>query len=86
MQPGLVLGGQANFLRDNGLDDGLSYDEKDHEKRLAENFPWWKEEEEEEDMDPKELRRLPIEQHNQQTNLWTNQKYPAISAELLALL
>ncbi len=43
-------------------------------------------EEEEEDMDPKELRRLPIEQHNQQTNLWTNQKYPAISAELLALL
>ena len=27
------------FLRDNGLDDGLSYDWKDHEKRLAEIFP-----------------------------------------------
>jgi hypothetical protein len=26
------------FLRENGLDDGLIYDEKDHEKWLAEMF------------------------------------------------
>ncbi len=38
MQPGLVLGGKVNFLRENSLDGGLSYDEKDHEKRLAEEF------------------------------------------------
>ncbi len=49
------------FLRKNGLDDGLSYDEKDDEKRLAEIFPWWRREEEE-DADPEELRRLAIEQ------------------------
>ena len=36
------------FLRDNGLDDRLSYDERDREKRLAEIFPWWKERKEEE--------------------------------------
>jgi len=39
------------FLRDNGLDDGLSYDQKDHEKQIAEIFSWWKERKEEEDMD-----------------------------------
>ncbi len=44
------------FLRDNGLDDGQSYDWKDHEKRLAEIFPWWRKEEEE-DMDLEELIR-----------------------------
>ena len=38
MQPGLVLGGKVNFWRENSLDAGLSYDEKDHEKRLAEEF------------------------------------------------
>ena len=38
MQPGLVLGGKVNFLRENSLDAGLSYDEIDHEKRLAEEF------------------------------------------------
>jgi len=42
------------------LDDGLSYDWKDHEKWLAEIFPWWRSEEE--DIDPGELRRLLIEQ------------------------
>ena len=36
------------FLRKNGLDDRLSYDERDREKRLAEIFPWWKERKEEE--------------------------------------
>ncbi len=51
------------WLRDRGVDDGLSYDEKDDEKRLAEIFPWWrKEEEEEKDADLEELRRLAIEQ------------------------
>ncbi len=49
------------FLRKNGLDDGLSYDWKDHEKRLAEIFPWWRKEEEE-DMDLEELRKSLIEQ------------------------
>jgi len=51
------------FLRKNGLDDRLSYDERDREKRLAEIFPWWKErKEEEEDMDLEELRKFLIEQ------------------------
>ncbi len=50
------------FLRNNGLDDGLSYDRKDDKKRMAEISPWWRKEEEEEDMDPGELRRLLIEQ------------------------
>ena len=52
------------LLRDNGLDDELIYDQKDHEKRLAEIFPWWRreEEEEEKDTDLEELRRLAIEQ------------------------
>jgi len=27
------------FLRDNGLDDQLIYDQKDHEKQMAEIFP-----------------------------------------------
>ncbi len=49
------------FLRKNGFDDGLSYDEKDDEKRLAEIFPWWRKEEEE-DMDLEELRKFLIEQ------------------------
>ncbi len=48
------------FLRENGFDDGLSYDWKDHEKWLADILPWWRREEE--DMDPGELRRLLIEQ------------------------
>jgi hypothetical protein len=39
------------FLRENGLDDELIYDEKDREKRLAEIFPWWKEREEELDLE-----------------------------------
>ncbi len=41
------------WLRDRGVDDGLSYDEKDDEKRLAEIFPWWRKE----DMDLEELVR-----------------------------
>jgi hypothetical protein len=47
------------FLRKNGLDDELSYDEKDRDKWLAEIFPWWRkeEEEEEEDMDLEALGR-----------------------------
>ncbi len=44
------------WLRDRGVDDGLSYDWKDHEKRLAEIFPWWRKEEEE-DRDLEELVR-----------------------------
>ncbi len=40
-------------LRDNGLDDELIYDQKDHEKQMAELFPWWKEE----DMDLEALGR-----------------------------
>jgi hypothetical protein len=39
------------FLRDNGLDDRLSYDQKDREKQMAEIFPWWKEREEELDLE-----------------------------------
>ncbi len=50
------------FLRKNGLDDELIYDQKDHEKQMAEIFPWWKERKEEEEMDPEELRRLFLEQ------------------------
>ena len=34
------------FLRDNGLDDELIYDRKDHEKQMAEISPWWRREEE----------------------------------------
>jgi len=45
------------FLRQNGLDDELIYDQKDYKKRLAEIFPWWRKEEEEEDMDLEELVR-----------------------------
>ncbi len=48
------------FLRDNGLDDELIYDRKDHEKQMAEIFPSLFLEEE--DMDPGELRRFLIEQ------------------------
>ncbi len=39
------------FLRKNGLDDGLSYDERDLEKQMAEIFPWWRKEEEELDLE-----------------------------------
>ena len=42
------------FLRKNGLDDELIYDQKDHEKRMAEIFPWWRREE---DMDLEALGR-----------------------------
>ncbi len=49
------------FLRDNGLDDRLSYDERDRDKRLAEMFPWWRKAEEE-DRDLEELRKFLIEQ------------------------
>ncbi len=45
------------FLRKNGLDDELIYDQKDHEKQMAKIFPWWRKEEEEEDMDLEELVR-----------------------------
>ncbi len=41
------------FLRKNGLDDELIYDRKDHEKQMAEIFPWWRKE----DMDLEELVR-----------------------------
>ncbi len=34
------------WLRDRGVDDELSYDWKDHEKRLAEIFPGWRKGEE----------------------------------------
>ncbi len=63
------------FLRDNGLDDGLSYDWKDHEKRLAEIFPWWNKGRKEEALEGKgkigleDLRRLFIERHKRETNL-----------------
>jgi len=67
------------FLRDNGLDDGLSYDWKDHEKQMAKIFPWCKEKEkekeeerrkkEEEEMEREELRRFLIEQHKRDTNM-----------------
>jgi len=50
------------WLRDRGVDDGLSYDWKDHEKRLAEIFPSLFLKKEEEDMDPEELTRLFLEQ------------------------
>jgi hypothetical protein len=49
-----------------GIDDELSYDQKDHEKWLEETFPWWNDGR---NIDPEKLRRLLIEQHNQQTNL-----------------
>ena len=39
------------FLRDNGLDDQLIYDRKDHEKQMAEIFSWCKEREEELDLE-----------------------------------
>ncbi len=39
------------FLRQNGLDDELIYDQKDREKQMAEIFPWWKEREEELDLE-----------------------------------
>jgi len=38
-------------LRDNGLDDELIYDRKDHEKQMAEIFSWCKEREEELDLE-----------------------------------
>ncbi len=58
------------FLRDNGLDDELIYDQKDHEKQMAKFFPsLFLKEEEEEEMDTEELRRFLIEQHKRDTNL-----------------
>ena len=57
------------FLRDNGLDDELIYDEKDHEKQMAEIFPWWNKGRKEEERDREELRRFLIEQHKRDTNL-----------------
>jgi len=39
------------FLRDNGLDDELIYDRKDHEKQMAEIFPGWRKEEEDMDLE-----------------------------------
>jgi len=42
------------FLRKNGLDDELIYDQKDHEKQMAEIFPGWRKEE---DMDLEALVR-----------------------------
>ncbi len=42
------------FLRKNGLDDELIYDQKDHERQMAEIFPWWRKEEE---LDLEELVR-----------------------------
>ena len=44
------------FLRENGLDDELIYDERDREKWLADILPWWRKEEEE-DLDLEELIR-----------------------------
>ena len=41
------------FLRENGLDDELIYDQKDHEKQMAKIFPWWRKE----DMDLEALGR-----------------------------
>jgi len=46
------------WLRERGIDDGLSYDQKDDEKWLAEIFPHLKKE----SIDPEELRRLLFEQ------------------------
>ncbi len=46
------------FLRKNGLDDELIYDEEDDEKQMAEIFPGWRgRKEEEEDMDLEALGR-----------------------------
>jgi len=39
------------FLRNNGLDVELIYDQKDHEKQMADIFPWCKEREEELDLE-----------------------------------
>ena len=47
-----------SWLRERGIDDGLSYDQKDDEKWLAEIFPHLKKE----SIDPEELRRLLFEQ------------------------
>ncbi len=57
------------FLRKNGLDDELIYDEKDHEKQMAKFFPSLFLKEEEEEMDTEELRRFLIEQHKRDTNM-----------------
>ncbi len=57
------------WLRDKGVDDELIYDQKDHEKRMAEIFPSLFLKKEEEDMNPEELRRFLIEQHKRDTNL-----------------
>ncbi len=63
------------FLRKNGLDDGLSYDEEDDEKRLAEIFPWWNKGRKEEALEGEgefgleDLRRLFIERNERETNL-----------------
>jgi len=46
------------WLRERGIDDGLSYDQKDDEKWLAEIFPHLKKE----SIDPEELRRLLLKQ------------------------
>jgi len=65
----------AWFLRKNGLDDELIYDQKDHEKRLAEIFPWWNKGRKEEALEGKgkigleDLRRLFIERNERETNL-----------------
>jgi hypothetical protein len=54
-------------LGENGLDDGLRYDEEDSEKRLAEIFPWWRERKKKEELEEEgeisleELRRLFLE-------------------------
>ena len=63
------------FLRDNGLDDELIYDQQDHEKWLKEMFPRLKEEM---SIEPKEARRTILEQ--------MIRKYPEASAELSELL
>ena len=63
------------FLRDNGLDDELIYDQKDHEKQMAKIFPWWNKGRKEEALEGKgkigleDLRRLFIERHERETNL-----------------
>jgi len=63
------------FLRKNGLDDELIYDQDDNEKRLAEIFPWWNKGRKEEALEGEgeisleDLKRLFLERHKRETSL-----------------
>ncbi len=63
-------------MREKGFDDGLIYDQKDHEKRLKEIFPWLKEKGE--SNDPEESKRIIIKE--------IKLRYPKIYREVWELL